>query len=155
MEKLFELYSFNDIIIFILLAAITIKGVIELIDWFSSRSKNKYKKETEKDNEIDSLNKDIQCCQLQIQEIKSQQAENLKTFAEAMKKIDLLIESDKDSIKTIITDKYHYYIKQEWIDNYSMECLEKMFEHYEAEGGNSFIHNLMEDIRKLPREPKE
>ena len=37
------------------------------------------------------------------------------------------------------------------IDDYSLDCLEKRYTHYVEEGGNSFIHDLMEDIRALPK----
>ena len=69
-------------------------------------------------------------------------------------KMDLLIESDKDDIKAWITEKHHFYCyQQKYIDDYTLDCLEKRFTRYEAEGGNSFIHNLMDDLRELPRKP--
>ena len=55
-------------------------------------------------------------------------------------KIDLLIDSDKDDIKSYITREHHrfcYDLKE--IDDFSLDCLEKRFKHYSDEGGNSFI----------------
>ena len=52
----------------------------------------------------------------------------------------MLIESDKDSIRSYITKEHHYfYGEQQWIDNFSLDCIERRFKHYEDEGGNSFI----------------
>ena len=39
---------------------------------------------------------------------------------------------------------------QEWIDDYSLDCIERRYKHYIDEGGNSFIGQLMIEIRKLP-----
>ena len=69
-------------------------------------------------------------------------------------KINLLVESDKDDIKAFITREYHYFCEQKgWIDDYSMDCIEKRYGHYIEERGNSFVKQLMEQLRALPRKP--
>lgn len=66
----------------------------------------------------------------------------------------MLIESDKEDIKAFITGQHHYFIYGKgWIDDYSMECLEKRFAIYEREHGNSFVEGLMNEIRALPKRP--
>ena len=71
-----------------------------------------------------------------------------------MNKINLLIASDRDDIKSWITEKHHYYCySQEWIDDYSLDCIEKRFKHYQDENGNSFVENLMNELRTLPKHP--
>ena len=40
---------------------------------------------------------------------------------------------------------------QKEIDDYSLDCLEKMFKHYTDEYGNSFIEDLMKQLKALPR----
>ena len=66
--------------------------------------------------------------------------------------IDLLSESDKDDIKAFITREYHYFIEQKgWIDDYSMDCIEKRYTHYVQYHGNTFVEELMEGLRALPR----
>ena len=67
--------------------------------------------------------------------------------------INLLIKSDRDDIKSYITEKYHHFIEQGWIDDYNLDCIEKRYSHYKKEGGNSFIEDLMGEIRKLPKRP--
>lgn len=55
-------------------------------------------------------------------------------------KIDMLIDSDKDAIKSYITREHHYFCYQiGWIDDFSLDCLERRYQHYHEEGGNSFI----------------
>ena len=69
-------------------------------------------------------------------------------------KIDMLIESDKDDIKAYITSKHHHFCyEQKWIDDFSLDCLERRYAHYTEEGGNSFIKSFMEELRSLPKSP--
>ena len=69
------------------------------------------------------------------------------------KKVDILIQSDKDDIKAFITREHHYFCYQKgWIDDNSLDCIEKRYTHYQKEGGNSFIETLMEQIRELPKQ---
>ena len=70
-------------------------------------------------------------------------------------KINLLIDSDKDSIKSFITDRYHHFCyDKKWIDDYSLDCIEKRYKHYTDEGGNTFINDLMKELRALPKQPQ-
>ena len=66
--------------------------------------------------------------------------------------VEILTESDKDDIKAYITREYHYFVeKVGWIDDYSMDCLEKRYAHYVKYRGNTFVAELMQQLRKLPR----
>ena len=71
-------------------------------------------------------------------------------------KVNILIDSDKDAIKAYITQQHHYFTYQKgWIDDYSLDCIERRYDHYQDEGGNSFISSLMEEIRNLPKKDIE
>ena len=75
-----------------------------------------------------------------------------KDFSEVV----VFIESDKDDIKSWITEKHHFYCyERKWIDDYSMDCIEKRYGHYKDEGGNSFIEELMNELRSLPKTPPQ
>ena len=70
--------------------------------------------------------------------------------------IAMLIESDKESIKAYVTERHHFFVYEHgWIDDYSMECLERRFLIYQHEHGNSFVEGLMDEIRALPKQPPE
>jgi hypothetical protein len=63
------------------------------------------------------------------------------------------VDSDKDDIKAFITDKHHYFCyERKWIDDYSMDCIERRYSHYKDEGGNSFIATLMDELKALPKQ---
>ena len=64
----------------------------------------------------------------------------------------MLIDSDKDDIKADLTRIHHFYCyTQKWIDDYTLECCERRFSHYEKEGGNTFIEGFMKELRTLPK----
>ena len=68
----------------------------------------------------------------------------------------MLIKSDIDDIKSWIVEKYlFFFCKQGWVDEFSMDTINKRFADYDAEGGNSYIEGLVHQIRSLPRSPEE
>lgn len=145
MKELFTTYTGTDIIIFVILLALAIKGLVTFIDWAIERLRIFFNKEQTQDEIMKELKKHTQ----DITELKEKFQEHLDKSCKLM---NLLIESDKDDIKAWITEKHHYYCYvQKYIDDYSLDCLEKRFKHYEDEGGNSFVSHLMDEIRQLPR----
>lgn len=141
MLELLKNFSWEQIILFIVLLAIAIKGCVSFFEWVSERNK-KAGIEAQKPIKIQN---DIQDHDERISELQ----QRIKYLTDS---IDLLIESDKDDIKAFITRQHHYFCYQKgWIDDYSLDCIEKRYTHYQAEGGNSFVSTMMEDLRGLPR----
>lgn len=151
MQELLEMYSGSQIAMFLVILALAIKGVIDFIDWAIKRTKKHFQRANKENKIHENLADEIQCCKLQINAINKKAEATDETLNNLLTKINLLIDSDRDSIKTIITDKYHYFMEQKEIDDYSLDCLEKMFKHYIDENGNSFIEDLMNQMRALPR----
>ena len=142
MLELFKNFSIEQIIIFIVLLALAIKGCVSFIDWIVERNK----KTAIKLNQPVQFAKNIERHDEQIKDIK----DSLSNLSD---KIDLLISSDRDDIKAFITREHHYFCYQKgWIDDYSLDCIEKRYAHYKQQGGNSFIANLMSELRALPKE---
>ena len=142
MIDLLKTFSIQQIIIFIVLLALAIKGVVSFIDWLKNKN-NEVAKKTQTSVQIIE---DIEKHEQEIDEINS-------SIKDLTKKIDILIDSDKDAIKAYITKEYHYFCYERgWIDDYSLDCIEKRYEHYEAQGGNSFIEDLMKELRDLPKQ---
>ena len=141
--QLFSQFSLGQILIIIILLGLSAKGVVTFFDWVKERLyklSNKQLKSKKTNEQIKNQEETIN---------------NLKKDVEKIQKsIDTLIESDKENIKAWITEKHHYYCyEKKYIDDYTLDCLERRFSRYEEEGGNSFVHNLMDDLRDLPRKP--
>ena len=91
-----------------------------------------------------------------MKELSKQQEKTSKQLESICNKIDMLISSDKDNIKSYITKEHHIFVYQKgWIDDYSLDCIERRFQHYKDEGGNSFVEDLMNELRELPKRPPQ
>lgn len=151
MKDLVGTYSAQEILLFLVTFALAIKGFVSFWDWGYARLKQVFKKESDQEQELDSIQKQFDEHLKSYEIMQDSQNETLRLLTE---KINLLIDSDKDSIKSFITERHHHFCYEEgWIDDYSMDCIERRFRHYTDEGGNSFIHDLMEELRALPKQP--
>ena len=165
MINLFESYSVSEIIIFFIIFCLAIKELVTFYDWGKTQIQQVYNKnlqQKEKEDDVQSklteMNKTFAQKEERFAEKKQEINNGFKSLEEQIKQladnVNLLISSDKDDIKSHITEKHHYFCyEKKWIDDYSLDCLEKRFGHYKAEGGNSFILDLMNEIRALPKQP--
>lgn len=156
MEALLKAYSLQDILIFMVLLAIAIKGAISFFDWAKERLGRVYKKEYAETKNQEDLDAKLQQESVAIQKLEKNQAEMMATMEKLSNKIDALIDSDKDDIKSFLVKEHHYFCYQRgWVDDYSLDCCEKRYKHYVQEGGNSFIEDMMNEIRNLPKQPPQ
>ena len=120
-----------------------LKEIITLFKWFSDLIKKRGGPQQEFDNRLKKVESAISATKV------SQQ--NSEEGAKKMNKIlDLLLESDRDDIKGYIVEKYYEFHAKGSIDGYSLDCLERKYKIYSREGGNTYITNLMNEIRELP-----
>lgn len=148
MAELITNYSWSEIILFVIAFAAAIKGVVTFWDWGKDRLRKAYDKE-DKIEEIKSL---IVENTKQMNEFSNIQAQTIDEIQHLKENITNLTASDKDDIKAWITEKHHHFCYEiKYIDDYSLDCIEKRYAHYVDEGGNSFIGKLMEEIRNLPK----
>lgn len=156
MEKLLTNFSPSDIILFVILAAIAIKGIVDFFDWAHDRLKRKFDSDYNEQNKQSDIEKKFLEDEERIKQLELNQTKTLETLTKLNEKVDMLIDSDKDDIKSFLTREHHYYCYvQGWIDDYSLECCERRYSHYIKENGNSFIGGFMIELRALPKKPPE
>ena len=154
MTVLLEHYSLSEILIFTVLLALAIKSLVSFFDWAYTYLKLFFSKETEETNDKENIKKRIQHNSWVMTTLQANQDVTDQYLKELSAKINILIDSDKDAIKSYITNRHHYFCYQVgWIDDFSLDCLEKRYLHYAKEGGNSFIEGFMNDLRSLPKHP--
>lgn len=102
----------------------------------------------------------------------SQRAERLKKVEgfvkedyererEILEKVDVLTtdvseitERLQDDARWAFKDAHNYYVlHKKSIDPFSLEALESKYEHYRRKNGNTFVHDVMEQLRALPITP--
>ena len=153
MTELLEAYSLSEIVVFFVLAAATIKCVIEFFDWSRDRLKNVFDREYHTNEQKIEIDKKFNDTNEKIKNLETSQTNIATTLDKLNEKVDLLIASDMDDIKMDLTKEHHYYCKQGWIDDYSLECCLKRYDHYKDEGGNSFIKKFIDELHELPNHP--
>lgn len=151
MIQLLTNYSLGQIFIFVVLAAIALKEVVTFLDWANEKARKKVKKEQQPQTISRKLDRAIQEQDEQIIEMKEDIIEIQQSIQKLNKNIEMLISSDRDSIKAWLTAQHHYFMEKGSIDYYSFDCISKRYEHYKDEGGNTFIDDIMEDINDLPK----
>lgn len=149
MLELLSTFSIAQILLFIVLLAVAFKKVADFIDWVQDKIKKRDKKtitqQEEQQKRIDRFD--------QLEKNVVEMNEYMKDMGN---KINILMDSDKDAIKAWITREHHYFCYQrKWIDDYSLDCLERRYSHYVEENGNSFISTLMDELRALPKKEPE
>lgn len=177
MLELLTAYEISDILIFIVILALAVKEFISFVDWVKKKI-DSFKQEEildqKEQDKIDSydaklkansdkilsletrmsnLEKRLEETEQEFRTFLKQQNEINNNLQILMKKVNILLDSDKEDIKAYVTEKHHYYIHRRWIDDFTLECIEKRFQCYQEEEGNSFVENLVNDLRKLPRQP--
>lgn len=143
-QELFEQFDLTTIILILLLAFFLVLEISQGIDYFRKKNKNKNDEYQDREKRIANLEILEHNSEKTIQKIKND-------LDEVKKNINLLITSDKDDIRSWITDKYHYFINLGYIDDFSLDCLERRFKSYKQEGGNTYVDSMMEELRALPR----
>lgn len=145
MKELLQNFTIEQILVFVVLLAGAIKGIISFFDWVAERLRKVFNGQTKKEQETQNAKELIQ----KLFDMQKKTGEDIKQLSSH---IDLLMESDKDDIKAWITREHHYFCYTlGYIDDYSLDCIEKRYKHYQDEGGNSFIADLMKELRALPK----
>ena len=155
MLELLNNYSISEILTFLVIFALAFKSVVSFWDWGVDRLKKVFNKETNEQKEKDLIQERLDKGNSNFVTLFDNQTKQNEKIEKLMNMMNTLIDSDKDDIKSFLTREHHYFCYQKgWIDDYSLECCEKRYQHYEEEGGNSFIKGFMNDLRALPKQPQ-
>ena len=155
MATLLAEFSIGQIILFIILLALAFKGVVEFVKWIRGYVKERVKKEEQPDKLQEQLEQMEQTHCKHIAQLQEKDEKLQKDIDEVASNVKILINSDKAAILDRITQQHHYFMRLGWIDDFSLETVEKRYRYYQEEGGNSFAEDLVMDLRKLPKTPPE
>lgn len=161
MISLLSSVSITELFIILCMFALALKEFISIIDFFWVKLKaifmkeqteeDKVKKIQEKIDKIEKWQVEHEQTTLDIKIDYNGAIEELKEQLEKQQKtLDTLVASDRDDIKGWLVQQYHYFMNLGSIDDFSKDTIEKRATHYFTEGGNSYIEDLLKQIRKLP-----
>lgn len=155
-EEILTQYSIESIILLIIVLLVALKFVSELWEWLFNKVKKHFNIQTEKQQQDE---KDRQNLILLEDKVNENAEATKKQYNDVMDKLDELLDKQQrtterlqENTRSYIIDKHHYFCYQiKAIDDMNLQSLERRYMYYKAEGGNSFIDGLMEQIRQLPR----
>lgn len=164
MVELLSTLTFSQLLIYGALFAIAAKEFLTVKDYFKKRNDDKYAEESNEKKQMEQILNTIQNLEkvmLKQEKEDEQLHKDIKSLSdywqnkedEHRRVLQLLIDSDKDAIKSFIVKEHHHFVAQKWIDDFSLDTIEKRYSHYKAEGGNSYIGDLIQDLRALPNFP--
>lgn len=164
MIELLTTLTLTEAIMYIVLIALAAKEFLSLKDFFKKRTDAHYEEKDAKETMIENLINEIKTLKEEIkerQEDYDQLNKNMQDIGkvwahkeeEHRRTLQLLLQSDRDAIKSFIVKEHHYFIEQGWIDDFSLDTLEKRYACYKEEGGNSYVEDFIKEIRELPNRP--
>ena len=161
MLELLSAFTLKQIIAFLIMSALAIRGVLDFYDWAKNKYKEKFNKDYDKLKEQEDYEEHCKSCELQYEELKRDNEElekNIKDLIESLEKkfnyienqLIILSSNSRNDIKAWIVDIHHKCVKEQQIDDFTKDIVERRFEDYKTLGGNSYIKNLVQEIRELP-----
>lgn len=155
-ETLFAQFSIESIILIILGLVVAFKFISELWDWTYARIKKHFNIQTEKQQQDEQDRADIKKLENDLSIFMDKMYEKHDTLGVTVNNLieqqERTTERLQENTRSFIIDKHHYFCYQiKAIDDLNLQSLERRYMYYKADGGDSFIDQLMEEIRKLPR----
>ena len=154
---MWEYITANLPLVIILIIAIIVCGadLIKAIAVWKAKDKERVDKKVDKQQKENNLTAMLQGFQESLSKIDKKLDDQDARFEKIETKLDDLTESDKNDIKGWIVEQYHrFYIDQGWIDAFSADTIDRRYNDYKKEGGNSYISTLMDRLHTLPMDPQ-
>lgn len=154
MAELFSTFGVGTVLIILIIG---IPSIINCITWCKSIWKKRtsfaqenYNHGRQDEAQSESKENRLQNHETELAALKAGLATLTTITTNQQKQIDLLIESDKLSIKAWIKEQHEKWTRCGYIDSQSLELLEDRFKVYTKEDGNSWAEKLMNEMRALP-----
>ena len=142
MENLLNTFDLKTIILVLFLFAVGARELIQLYRYFRMRIYGRFETQDNEKETMDNMEKSMQSVLMELKDID--------------KKLTLLQVSNRDSIKSWILMSYQKYKENNaQLDSMQMDLLERRYQHYKEQGGNSYIDEIMEELRSIYRKKGE
>lgn len=136
MVQFFQNYTIEATLVFLFMLGTALKQGFELVQYFRNKAVD----------QVDKVRDREQGATRASEQLAKQNAELMKIN----EKIDQLLVSNEDSIKSWIVTLYKQRKRDpSGLDSMQMDLLERRFVHYKKMGGNSYIDNLMQELREI------
>ena len=153
---MWDIFLKNLPLAIILIIATIICGadLIKAIGVWKAKGKEKVDQGIKENQEKVDLANTLKELKEEIGKVNQKLGDQEEKFERMETRLQDLTVSDMHDIKSWIVDQYHrFYIEQGWIDAFNAETIDRRYEDYKKEGGNSYIDTLVERLHTLPMDP--
>lgn len=140
----------------LIVLAILICGadIIKAIGVWKQKGKEKFAQENAREQESVDIKNEFKLIHERFDDIEKKFGKNDERLNKMDERIIDLTISDMHDIKSWIVDQYQkFYIQQGWIDAFNADTIDRRYEDYKKEGGNSYIDTLIDRLHSLPMSP--
>lgn len=152
LQILFSQHSLEELIVFIVLILLAVQGVWKAIGFFVEKYEISTGKKIDSIQWKENLSESLTTLDEKIDLLSEQNEKTHEKQEQLEDTVTLLQERMQENTRSYLIDAHHkfcYQIKK--IDDLNLQSLERRYLYYKSSGGDTFIDNLMEDIRELPR----
>ena len=149
---LFTQYSAGEVILLLVIVAFSVKAVAELWNYFYKKAKDYFGFKNNKDKWENSITDSLQNIKDDMQILRDQNHQTHAHQKEMDNSIALIQERLQENTRSYLIDAHHKFCYEvHAIDDLNLQAMERRYLYYKTAGGNSFIDNLMDEVRSLPR----
>ena len=150
--KLLTQYSVAELILLIIIILFAAKALNEVCSYFYNKFKQHFGIINEKETWEEDISKGLKNILQEIEFLKEQNNKTYKHQKEMDAAIALVQERLQENTRSYLIDAHHKFCYEiHAIDDLNLQAMERRYLYYKTAGGNSFIDNLMDDVRALPR----
>lgn len=149
---LFTQYSVEELILLIIIVLFVLKALNEIFSYFYEKLKSHFGIETKKEQWKDNLMNKLQSIEDEIKILENQNKKTHQHQKELDSTVALVQERLQENTRSYLIDAHHkfcYEVKA--IDDLNLQAMERRYLYYKTAGGNSFVDNLMDEVRLLPK----
>lgn len=150
--NLFTEYSLEELIILIVLVLFVIKFLNDLIGYFYNKIGIYFGVKNKEEKYKEELNDTLLTIKEQIQTLEKQNNQIHKKQQNLGNAIALVQERLQENTRSYLIDAHHKFCYEvHAIDDLNLQAMERRYLYYKTAGGNSFVDNLMDEVRELPK----
>ena len=166
-------YSIEQIILILIVVLLCCKVLIEIFNYFYDKARNYFGVKNTQQSWEDKVAKELEVLNNQMQEVQVRQQQQQHKLTRVEEKIDkietysqenynnyiqlensmkLVQERLQENTRSFLIDAHHKFCYEvKGIDDLNLQSLERRYLYYKSAGGNSFVDELMKEIRELPK----
>ena len=149
---IFTQYSFQELVLLIIIVLFALKAFNEVVAYFYTKIKNYFGIQNNKEQWEQKITKSLQDIQEEIQTLKDQNSQTHRRQEDTDLSVTLIQERLQENSRSYLIDTHHkfcYEVKA--IDDLNLQSMERRYLYYKTAGGDSFVDNLMDEVRALPK----